>query len=92
MTKMPSIMSCHVVRQASREGAALSLLYRSVYTLLRTRAQTSIRYVGVFTDGGADGGLGQYGIDHMCGPAPFTCSCFQILCFFSCLLTVAGRL
>ena len=89
---MPSIMSCHVVRQASREGAALSLLYRSVYTLLRTRAQTSIRYVGVFTDGGADGGLGQYGVDQMCAPAPFISDCVKVLCFLSCLLRVAGRL
>ena len=69
----PSILSCHSVRQATREGAALSSLYRRVYTLVHTPAQTPIRYVGVFTDGGTIEDLGRCGVDHMYGPAPISC-------------------
>ena len=51
--------------QGVHEGAALSSLYRSIYCLMHTAVQTPVRYVGVFTDGGADEALRQYGVDNM---------------------------
>ena len=62
-----------MVRQASQAGAALSLLYRSIYVWRCTApTQAPVRYVAVFTDGGAEKDLRQHGVDNMCAPvAPF---------------------
>ena len=56
---------CALVWQGVHEGTALSSLYRSIFCLMHTAVQTPVRYVGVFTDGGADEALRQYGVDNM---------------------------
>ena len=56
------------LRQASQAGTALSSLYRSIYVAVHRPTQTPVRYIGVFTDGGAEKALRQYGVDNMCAP------------------------
>ena len=57
-----------LVRQGKHEGAALSKLYRSIYRMVYSKPER-VRYVGVFTDGGAADSLQKYGVDNMCAPA-----------------------
>ena len=54
-----------LVRQAVQNGTALSLLYRSVHTLVHKTTQMPVRYVGMFTDGGAAEALHQSSVDNM---------------------------
>ena len=73
---------CALVRQGVYKGTALSSLYRSTFCLVHSPAQTPVRYVGVFTDGGADGALRQYGVDNMSVPVPLLhCRCTGTSCF-----------
>ena len=71
----PGYMRLHyaLVRQGKHEAAALSKLYRSIYRMVASMVPPHIelervRYVGVFTDGGADNSLQQYGVHNMCAP------------------------
>ncbi|KAK9841811.1 hypothetical protein WJX81_004571 [Elliptochloris bilobata] len=54
--------------QAIHEGTELSSLYRSVFFMVHTPSQMPVRYVGVYTDGGADMQLRQYSVDNMFSP------------------------
>ena len=63
-----SMQRCAGVRQGTHGGTALSSLYRSMFSLVHTPTQVPIRYVGVFTDGGARDSLQQFGVDNMCAP------------------------
>ena len=59
---------CALVRQGPHGGTALSTLYRSIFSLVYTPTLVPIRYVGVFTDGGARDSPQQFGVDNMCAP------------------------
>ena len=59
---------CAVVRQASQSCTALSSLYRSIFAAVHRPPWTAVRYVGVFTDGGADKALRRHAVDNMCAP------------------------
>ena len=57
---------CALVRQAVRDGTALSSVYRIVHVAVHTPMQKPVRYVGVYTDGGE--ALQQHGVDNLCAP------------------------
>ena len=48
---------CDLVRQAVTASSALSSLYRTIFSAAHVATQMPVRYVGVFTDGGADKSL-----------------------------------
>ena len=65
MRKRKSLCNAPLVQQAIQNGTGLSSLYRSVYTLTHKTAQMPVRYVGMFTDGGAAEALQQSAVDNM---------------------------
>ena len=71
---------CALVRQAVNTGTALSSLYRTIFSAAHRSTQTPVRYVGVFTDGGADKALQQYGVDNMRGLTSFKVSVNPVNC------------
>lgn len=54
------------MRQAIREGTALSSLYLTVHVAVHSPTQKPVRYVGAYTDGGK--ALWQHGVDNLCAP------------------------
>ena len=57
---------CALVRQAICAGStALSSLHRRLSFAVRTATQDEVRYKGIFTDGGTNDALRQYGVDNM---------------------------
>ena len=55
-----------MVRQATRDGTALSSIYRVVHVAVHAPTQKPVRYVGVYTDGGQ--ALRQHGVDNLYAP------------------------
>ena len=67
-------------------GRALFKLYRTLFATVPAlkQRQASVRYVGVFTDGGVDNALHQNRVDNMCATPSFLC---EEHCIFMLLLS-----
>lgn len=61
---------CALVHQAVRTGTALSSLHRRLSFAVRTATLDEVRFMGLYTDGGTDDALRQYGVDNMCAQRP----------------------
>ena len=66
--QLPSQRCCALLRQAVERGRTLSKLYRTLFAAMpaQKQRQASVRYVGLFTDGGTDNALHQHRIDNLC--------------------------
>ena len=82
---MLSQRCCALLRQAVEGGRTLFKLYRTLFAAVPALKQrkASVRYVGVFTDGGVDNALHQHRIDNMYATPSFLfeehCICMLLL-------------